>query len=172
MLDVALVQTAVHDAVQAIEGRYEAYRYTTPGAGSKSAAVAAASYAVLVGLYGADDPCLVGVTNPAVTYAGDPGLLSGTGAAAAMLLEYRPFFISPIDPFIGGTLAGEWRPTPGVTAAGNTFMAFTQPFTLKDTSQFRPQPPPPMVSEVYSREFERSEDARLVDRQHAHRSAD
>ena len=153
LLDIALVQTAVHDAVQAIEARYEAYRYTTPGVGSTSAAVAAASYGVLVGLYGADDPCLATVADPAVTYAGDPGLLSGSGAAAAMLLEYRPTFVSPIDPFTGGTLAGEWRPTPGVTAAGNTFMAFTQPFTLKNTSQFRPQPPPPMVSEVYSREF-------------------
>ena len=154
LLDVALVQTAVHDAVQAIEGRYEAYRYTTPGAGSKTAAAAAASFGVLVGLYGADDPCLVGVTNPAVTYAGDPGLLSGTGAAAALLLEYRPTFVSPIDPFLGGTLGGEWRPTPSVTAGANSFMAFTQPFTLKDASQFRPQPAPPMVSNVYSREFE------------------
>jgi len=153
LLDIALVQTAVHDAVQAIEGRYEAYRYTTPGTGSRSAAVAAASYGVLVGLYGADDPCLAGVPLPAVTYAGDPGLLSGSGAAAALLPEYRPTFMSPIDPFIGGTLAGEWRPTPSFSVAGNTFMAFTQPFTLKGTTQFRPEPPPPMVSEVYTREF-------------------
>jgi hypothetical protein len=52
LLDIALVQTAVHDAVQAIEGRYEAYRYTTPGAGTVNAAAAAAAYGVLVGLYG------------------------------------------------------------------------------------------------------------------------
>src|SRR5918993_1147723 len=154
LLDIALVQAAVHDAVQAIEGRYEAYKYRTPGGGSTSAAVAAASYSVLAGLYGADDPCLATVANPAVTYAGDAGLLSGSGAAAAMLLEYRPTFVSPIDPFTGGTLGGEWRPTPNVTVGTNSFMAFTQPFTLKDASQFRPGPPPPMVSEVYSREFE------------------
>ena len=153
LLDIALVQAAVHDAVQAIEGRYEAYRYTTPGAGSRVAAAAAASYGVLAGLYGADDPCLAGVTNPAVTYAGDPGLMSGTGAATALLLEYRPAFVSPIDPFTGGTMGGEWRPTPNVAAGANTFMAFTQPFTLKSTRQFRPQPPPPMVSEVYTSEF-------------------
>src|ERR671913_1719783 len=154
LLDIALVQAAVHDAVQAIEGRYEAYRYMTPGSGSKSAAVAAASYGVLAGLYGADDPCLAGVADPAVTYAGDAGLLSGSGAAAMLLLEYRPTFVSPIDPFTGGTLGGEWRPTPNVTVGTNSFMAFTQPFTLNSTRQFRPQPPPPMVSEVYSREFE------------------
>jgi hypothetical protein len=154
LLDIALVQAAVHDAVQAIEGRYQAYRYSTPGAGSTSAAVAAASYGVLVGLYGADDPCLVGVANPAATYAGDAGLLAGSGAAAALLLEYRPTFVSPLDPFTGGTGAGEWRPTPNVSGGAATFMALTQPFTLKNTRQFRPQPPPPMVSKVYSREFE------------------
>jgi len=42
-LDVALVQAAVHDAVQAIEGRYEAYYFTGTGTGSKDAAVAAAA---------------------------------------------------------------------------------------------------------------------------------
>jgi hypothetical protein len=154
LLDVAIVQAAVHDAVQAIEGQYEAYRYTAPGSGSKSAAVAAASYGVLAGLYGADDPCLAGVPIPAVTYAGDAGLMSGSGSAAMLLLEYRPTFASSIDPFTGGTLGGEWRPTPNVTVGANTFMAFTRPFTLKSTRQFRPQPPPPMVSEVYRREFE------------------
>ncbi|MDQ3487301.1 MAG: vanadium-dependent haloperoxidase, partial [Acidobacteriota bacterium] len=56
--------------------------------------------------------------------------------------------------FIGGTAPGEWRPTPGFTAGTNTFMAFTQPFTLKDASQFRPQPMPPMASKVYAREYE------------------
>ncbi|MDQ3421046.1 MAG: hypothetical protein M3541_20115, partial [Acidobacteriota bacterium] len=43
LMDIAVVQAAVHDAVQSIEGRYEAYRYTTPGSGSVNAAVAAAT---------------------------------------------------------------------------------------------------------------------------------
>ena len=90
---------------------------------------------------------------PAVTYAGDGGLQAGNEAAAVMLPLYRPTFVSPIDPFIGGTEPGEWRPTPNVTAAANTFMAYTEPFTLKSTRQFRPQPPPPMVSEIYTREY-------------------
>ena len=156
LLDIALVQAAVHDAVQAIEGRYEAYRYSNPnllGAGSTNAAAASASYQMLAGLYGADDPCLVGVINPAVTYAGDGGLQAGNEAAAVLLPLYRPTFVSPIDPFIGGTEPGQWRPTPNVAAAANTFMAYTEPFTLKSTRQFRPQPPPPMVSEIYTREY-------------------
>jgi hypothetical protein len=77
LLDIALVQAAVHDAVQAIQGRFEAYHYENAallGAGSPEAAAAAAAYGVLAGLYGADDPCLATVTDPAVTYAGDPGM--------------------------------------------------------------------------------------------------
>src|SRR5262249_37593514 len=48
-LDVALVQAAVHDAVQAIEHKYEPYLATpsATGAESKAAAAAAAAYRVL-----------------------------------------------------------------------------------------------------------------------------
>ena len=53
LLDLALVQAAVHDAVQAFEQIFEPY-YSVPkpsGPGSLSAAVAAAAHGVLVGLY-------------------------------------------------------------------------------------------------------------------------
>jgi hypothetical protein len=105
LLDIAVVQIAVHDAVQSIERRYGAYRYATAGSGSVDAAVAAATYDVLVGLYGADDPCLVGVANPAVTYAGDAGLLAGSGAAAALLPEYRPTAIPTPSAILAGYLS-------------------------------------------------------------------
>ena len=52
MVDVALVQVAVHDAVQALERRFEPYHAEVPGArGRRSAAVAAAAHDVLVGMY-------------------------------------------------------------------------------------------------------------------------
>ena len=154
LLDVALVQAAVHDAVQAIEGRFEQYQYKKSGNGSVNAAVAAAAYGVLVGLYGIDDPCLDGIEDPAATYAGDAGVQSGAAAAAALLPLYRQTFQSPLDPFLGGTGPGEWRPTPGFTEGANTFMAFTAPFVLERTSQFRPQRQPPMESHVYAQEYE------------------
>ena len=156
LLDIALVQAAVHDAVQAIEGRFEPYHYSNPdrlGVGSPEAAVAAATFGVLVGLYGSDDPCLAAVPDPAVTYAGDPGLLAGEEAAEALLPEYRPAFAAPIDPFTGGTGPGEWRPEPGVAQGAFTFMAYTRPFVLNRPSQFRPQRQPPMESEKYRREY-------------------
>src|SRR5688572_30719247 len=53
-LDIVIVHAAVHDAVQAIEGRFEPYYYsdlTKRGVGLPAAAVAAAAHRVLVLLY-------------------------------------------------------------------------------------------------------------------------
>src|SRR5262245_11621244 len=156
-LDVALVHAAVHDAVQANQGRFEAYHYENSalrGVGSPEAAAAAAAYGVLAGLYGADDACLAAVTNPAVTYAGDPGLQGGNEAAAALLLLYRPSFTLPTDPFTGGTGPGEWRPTlPAFAPGAFQFLTVTAPFVLNRSSQFRPPRQPPLSSVAYAREY-------------------
>jgi hypothetical protein len=50
-LDVALVQAAVHDAVQAIQRRFEPYAAALQGSGAPDAAVGAAAYGVLMGIY-------------------------------------------------------------------------------------------------------------------------
>ena len=157
LLDIAIIQAAVHDAVQAIEGRYEPYLYTNPsalGAGSADAAAANAAYRTLVGLYQAGNACLATAVDPAITYPGDPGLQIGAEAAALLLTARRPSFVSPVDPFKGGEGPGEWRPTPNAFQDGqNSFFAYTEPFTLLRASQFRPSRYPPMVSDQYRREF-------------------
>lgn len=158
LFDIALVQTAVHDAIQAIQGRFEAYEYENPallGAGSPEAAAAAASYGTLVGIYGAGNPCLATVTDPAVTYAGNPGLQAGNEAAAAMLPLYRPSFALPSDPYLGSTAPGEWRPTlPALAPGAFRFQTVTAPFVLNRPSQFRPEPPPPLSSVAYARAYD------------------
>ncbi|HYN09558.1 MAG TPA: vanadium-dependent haloperoxidase [Vicinamibacterales bacterium] len=157
-LDIALVQGAVHDAVQAIQGRFESYHYVDPsrlGVGSEEAAVAAATYGVLRGLYGPNVACLATVPNPATTYAGDLGLQAGNDAAQAFLPLYRPVFTLATDPFTGGTSPGEWRPTaPAFLPGANTYLAQTEPFTLLRNDQFRPPPPPPLKSEAYRRDYD------------------
>jgi hypothetical protein len=157
-LDIAIVQGAVHDAVQAIQGRFEPYYYEDPsklGAGSEEAAVAAATWGVLRGLYGNNTACLANVPNPATTYPGDPGLQAGNDAALAFLPLHRPTSVLSTDPFTGGTFPGEWRPTPTAFAPGAfTYLAQTQPFTLLSQRQFRPHPPPPLTSETYRRDYD------------------
>lgn len=157
LLDIALVHAAMHDAVQAIEGRFEPYEYSNRalrGKGSRSAAAAAAAYGVLAGLYGVGNACLASVAKPSVTYAGDPGLKAGEQAAAALLPLQRPTFTLPTDPWIGSDAPGQWRPTPGVTQGASTFLAHTAPFALKYPGQFRPAPPPPLTSFRYARDYE------------------
>jgi hypothetical protein len=161
LLDIALVQAAVHDAVQAIEGDYEPYAYRNKhayGVGSPAAAVAAAARGVLVRLY----PTQAGAINArydayllANGLVGDPGLAVGEAAAVELHTNhYRPEVAA--DPFFGSDGIGEWRPVP--PALPTTPMAFltlvyTDPFTLKSASQFRPAPPPPLRSQRYVREY-------------------
>jgi len=157
LLDIALVHAALHDAVQTNQGRFEVYHYENAalrGVGSPEAAAAAAAYGVLVGMYGANNLCLAGVTNPAVTYAGDPGLQAGNEAAAALLPLRRPSFLLPDDPFTGGTAPGKWRPTaPTFTPGAFRFLTVTAPFVLIKNSQFRPPRQPPLSSVAYAREY-------------------
>src|SRR5262245_8754631 len=85
-MDSALVQIAVHDAVQAIQKRFEPYYAEVPGArGATSAAVAAAAHGVLVGLYPLQAPTLDAtyfsyLTNKGLN--GNPGIAVGEKVAA------------------------------------------------------------------------------------------
>ena len=121
IVDIALVQVAVHDAVQAIEQRFEPYhaeiaaRSGARRKGRLSGAVAAAAHDVLVGMYPAQ------ATTLDTTYynyladhglASDPGILIGQ-QVAARILPLRRVNPNPLPPpFVGGTTVGTWRPTP------------------------------------------------------------
>lgn len=168
LLDVALSQAAVHDAVQAFEGRFEPYLVSIPdAAGSPAAAVAAAAHDVLVGIYPAQQQAL---DSEYVAYltanglVGDPGLAIGEQAAAAMLTQYRAAPSAPQPPYVGGTEPGMWRPTPSYIGTppvpapfspmAVVYLAAIRPFTLVRPSQFRPEPPPPLASEQYRHDYD------------------
>jgi hypothetical protein len=168
LLDYALVQVAVHDAVQAIEGQYQPYHYSDPtrlGRGSTAAAAAAATYHTLVLLYGAkpmldaDYASFIAANN----LAGDDGLATGAAAAAAVhSRHYRPL-IAVANPSKGNEAIGQWR-SPVVM--GFQFLAESTPFTLKRVDQFRPQPPPPLTSMRYARDFAEVQEAGRNSSQH------
>lgn len=167
-LDSALIQVAVHDAVQAIDKRFEPYHVEIKGAhGSRSAAAAAAAHAVLVGIY----PSQAGTLD--ATYfnylaahglTDDPGLLVGE-QVAARILPLRRTDPNPLPPaFTGGTGIGQWRPTPSFI--GNPpappsgapmavhWMAGFDPFTLTGPARFRAEPPPALTSERYRKDYD------------------
>jgi len=156
LLDIALVQAAVHDAVQAIEGKYQPYYYSDPaklGVGSPAAAVAAAAHRVLVLLYPGQQASLDSRYNSyliANNLTGDPGLAVGEAAALALHANhYRPVITLPN--YFGVAEIGQWR---SAVPLAFLFLAVSEPFTLNRVSQFRPPPPPPMTSTQYAREYE------------------
>lgn len=168
-LDTALVQIAVHDAVQAIEHRFEPYHAEVKGAkGSRSAAVAAAAHGVLVGMYPTQVASLNASFDNYVStngLTGDPGLIVGK-KVAEQILPLRRLAPATVVPFDGGPVwtPGRWRPTDslqGTPPAPAPFspmvtpwMANSDPYTLSAPNRFRADPPPALTSERYTKDYE------------------
>jgi hypothetical protein len=161
-LDVAVVQAAVYDAVQAIEGRFEPYYVEIPGAsGSPVAAAAKAAHDVLVNRFPAQTAALDLTYQQYLLNHGlsetDPGVAVGAKAAAAIIALRAcdgSFPVPPPPPFIGGTNPGQWRPTPpGFAPMLAPWLGNVTPFTLTRPSQFRAEPPPALTSRQYARDY-------------------
>src|SRR3979490_2365881 len=160
-VEFAIVQRAIHGAVESIDGQYEPYYTRVPGAtGSLSAAAAKAGHDTLVGLFPAQSAALDAAYADFLATNGvdplDPG--TGVGAqAAANILALRAndgrFPLNP-PPFLGSTAIGQWRPTPSplpgpppTLAPGLTpWLASVRPFTMHSGSQFRVYPPPDLTT--------------------------
>jgi hypothetical protein len=167
MVDIALVHIAVHDAVQAIEKRFEPYHFESDRAsGRRSAAVAAAAHDVLVGMYPAQVATLDSIYYNYLAdhgLTGDPGLAVGQ-QAAMQILPLRRVNPDPLPPpFVGGTAVGQWQPTPSFLGSppmpapfspmAVPWMAKFDPFTLTSPARFRAEPPPALTSARYTRDY-------------------
>src|SRR5262245_37544440 len=160
-LDFAMVHLAIHDAIQAYEGRFESYGTPIANAdGSPIAAAASAAHDVLVNRFPAQaaslDTTLQGyLTN--LGLVGDPGVAIGQEAAAPIISPRTGDGSWPSNPevFTGGTQPGEWRPTPPALAPmAVPWLGDVVPFALKDASQLFPSPPPTAVSsDEYTQDY-------------------
>jgi hypothetical protein len=154
LLDLAIVQSTVHDAVQAIEGRYQPYLAVPAANGNESpaSAAAAAAYHVLSSICPNSAATLNAAYAPYLA-GGDPGLDVGAAAAATLLAQRRG--TPALPPNVGGVEIGQWRPTPPGNVAGQfEFLREIVPFTLNRPTQFRPEPPPPLTSGTYLRDYD------------------
>jgi hypothetical protein len=118
-VEFAIVHVAVHDAVQAFDGRYAPYYAVISGAtGSSVAAVAKAAHDILLGLFPAQAAALATKSSDYLATQGlletDPGVDVGQQAAADILALRENDGRFPLNPppFLGGANPGEWRPTP------------------------------------------------------------
>ena len=167
VFDYAMVHLAMHDAIQAIQGRFNRYCATVPnGSGSPIAAAATAAHDVLVSLFPAQTATLNSEYDTylaSLGLAGNPGVLAGQQAAACILDLREGDGRYPANPeaFYGGTGLGEWRPTsflPGTPPVPvpmlTPWVATVTPFAIKDPAQFRASPPPPhLTSGKYAKDY-------------------
>jgi vanadium-dependent haloperoxidase-like protein len=125
---LAMVQVAVHDALNAIDRRYDGYYFEGPGdtAASPDAAVAAAAHTVLVGIVGSygtpaqkgatfallDEAYAVSIARVTDPPARNKGVAVGRAAGAAILALRKDDGAFRDVPYTPGTGAGKWRPHP------------------------------------------------------------
>jgi len=160
MRSYAMMHLAMFDAVNSIDGSYTPYLTDVPGSknASMEAAAAQAAHDVLVGLY----PSRAGIYDAELEISLDgidknraqQGIRVGEIAAANMLAARAndgwnatpPPYSLPLDP-------GNWQLAPGNTVVTFTHYPAVLPFATTSSTQFAPNPPPAMTSDVYTRDF-------------------
>ena len=161
---MAIVQVAVHDAVNGITGQYATY--LSPGAApanaSPEAAAVAAAHHALKHLPVNQSPSLDTAFATSLATHGlsefDPGVEYGRAAAAAVLAARANDNSAAAQfPYTapGAGNPGVWVPistAPGAQALLPGWGAVT-PFVLRSGSQFRPEAPPALDSERYTRDY-------------------
>ena len=162
VLHMAMVQGAVYDAVNAIDGGREGYlltsRVATP-TDSKDAAAATAAYRVLVWIVPGQQPALQAMYD--ATLAGIPdgtaktrGIAVGDAAAAAMIAARTADGRFGLFRFLSGSGPGVWKPVlPAFGSDPNAWVRDVKPFLIESASQFRSKGPYKLKSPRYAREF-------------------
>jgi len=158
---MAIFQVAVHDAVNGITGEYETYLSpsSAPESASPEAAAIAAAHHTLKNLFPGNDTLLDDRYVNSLAANGlspsDPGIEYGRSAAAAILSLRANDHSSEAQFDYNAPGAG----TPGVWVRLNNAPALlpgfgnVNPFVLRSGSQFRPEPPPALDSDQYTRDY-------------------
>ena len=164
----AIVHTAIFDAYNGIEGRYTPtfVQNRAPKGASRRAAVIAAAYTALVGLFPSRQPALDASYAASLAALSDDGedggqsrergITWGTEVAQGVLAwRATDGFSASYPPFTGGDAVGQWRPTPPAFGAMSAQgLAFTAMFVLVNNTQFEPGPPRGLTSATYTDDFD------------------
>ncbi|MCA1850561.1 MAG: vanadium-dependent haloperoxidase, partial [Acidobacteria bacterium] len=162
---MAIIQVAVHDAVNGITGEYATYLSPGPApanASPEAAAVAAAHHALrnlFVSQAGSLDALYFDSLAAHGLSADDPGVGYGRNAAAATLAARANDLSAQAQyPYTapGAGLPGVWVPVSSAPNAQALLPGWgsVTPFVLRSGSQFRPDPPPALDSEQYAKDYD------------------
>jgi hypothetical protein len=160
----AIVQAAVFDAVNGVEGRYRPIHVQPAALSDASAQAAAASayHETLLRLFPAQQGTLDAAYSAAIGSIDDESAQSVTdgaawGAAVAdQVVAWRAAdgFAAPPPAYTFSTDPGQWQPTPGGSGPPRfRTLATTQPFVLSSPAQFRPAGPPVLSSARYAQDL-------------------
>ena len=163
----AIMQLAVFEAVNAINGDYQPYLGTItapPGASAEAAAIEAA-YDVLITYFPASAATLNAALSNSLASIPDgqaktDGIGVGDAAAGAMIaLRANDGSSPPQFKVPGPPVPGEWQATPscpivGGVAVGVAFQwQFVTPFGISSASDFLLDAPPALTSNKYSKAY-------------------
>jgi hypothetical protein len=163
-LHVAMVQGAIYDAVNAIDGGHEPYLpgLSATSTASQAAAVAQAGHDVLFGITPAANTAVrdridallaasLALIDP--SQAKTDGMDIGADAAAAMLAARTGDGRTDVEPFVPSNDLGKWRLVPPLNANIQGQFATVRPLTLNSPDQFPTEGPPALTSAQYAAEF-------------------
>jgi len=163
-IQLAIVQGAIYDAVNSIDGGHEPYLVAIDAAAgaSQAAAAATAGHHALAGLVPGNLPQVT--TSIDAIYAASlakvpdgqakiDGIAVGAKAAAAMLADRANDGRFGTRTFVAGTGPGEWRLVPPLSNNVFAWIADVKPFTLHAPGQFKTAGPYDMASAEYAAEF-------------------
>jgi hypothetical protein len=164
--DLAIVQTAIYDAVNAIDHTASVFRVHAHGNGAASpvAAAAAAGLVTASALFPGDTAIFqatyqASLANVPNGLAKTRGIALGTSVGEKTLTSRANDGASAVVSYTPGTAPGDWRPTlPKLAPAQTPQWGNVTPFALKSGSQFRPGPPPALTSAAYAAAFNETKD--------------
>ena len=161
---MAMVEGAVYDAVNAIDGGHQPYLLDPRAIGaqpwfSQDAAAATAAHDVLVAIAPAQQATIDGLY--ASTMAGitdafkAQGAQVGAAAAQAMLaFRQNDGFLAPFDfGLVIAPGAGNWRPLTPAATDPDAWVGNAKPFLIESPEQFRSEGPNALKSGQYTKDF-------------------
>jgi hypothetical protein len=165
---MAIVHTAVFDAVNAIVGGYQGYTGLRPApvGTSLEAAIAQAAHDTLAALFPSQRDDFEGLLGEDLREIREGpgkanGIKLGRAAAAAMLARRQHDGADHPEPRIGvdwrpGDGPGQWRQDPisQHPLAMGAHWGEVEPFVLQSGQQLRVPPPPPLTSRQYAAAFQ------------------
>jgi hypothetical protein len=159
---MAMVNTAVYDAVNAIDKTHQVYHVNVPApsGASEDAAAAAAAHAVLVALYPALTSRFDKVLAGSLALIPDgqsksDGVNVGVAAADGILAWRSTDGSDKVVPYTPGNAPGDYQLTPPLYLPPlDPQWPQVTPFAMTSGSQFRPGGPPPLTSAAYATAFD------------------